>query len=74
MRGCAYLASHPSRGGSRANAGGHRGAGTRYFVVVSSEKESGQSVFVVVFKFGYALIKCSRPGVEQRVRGKLAGG
>jgi hypothetical protein len=49
MRGCAYLASHPSLRESRANAGGHQRAGTRYFVVVSAEKESGQSVFVVIF-------------------------
>jgi len=48
MRGCAYLGS--SRRQSRANAGGHQGVGTSSFVVVSAEKESGQSVFVVIFK------------------------
>lgn len=60
MRGCAYLASHPGRRESRANAGGHQGAGTSSFVVFSAEKESGESVFVVIFKCGHPLIKCRR--------------
>jgi hypothetical protein len=68
--GCAYLASHPNRRQSHANAAAidaQGRAGTRYFVVVPAEKESGQSVSVVIFKCGHALIKCTRRLMEQRV-------